>query len=107
MTKREMMVYTICITILVWFAISTVEVWLHSTRESDYIYSRANVWAIMTTRTKEMRVVDCEIDKPTDTWLVTVEDIRGNQYQYYDTEIQYSGWIKTVTMQGNLVVNIK
>ena len=107
MSKKEIAVYGIGVAILLWFILSTIEVWLHSTRESDYIYSRANVWAIMTTHTNEMKVVDCRIDKPTDTWLVTVEDIAGNQYQYYDTEIQYNGWIKTATMQGNLVVNIK
>lgn len=99
-------IYPICIIIILWFALSTTEVWMHSL-DTDYIYNKANVWAIMSTSTTEMKVVDCEIDKPTDTWLVTVEDIKGNQYSYYDSEIQYNGWIKTVTMQGNEIINVR
>lgn len=98
--------YIICITIILWFALSTIEVWTHSLN-TDYIYNKANIWAIMSTSTTEMKVVDCEIDKPTDTWLVTVEDIKGNQYMYYDSEIQYNGWIKTVTMQGKIIINVE
>ena len=100
------LIYPICIVIILWFALSTTEVWIHSL-DTDYIYNKANVWAIMSTSTTEMKVVDCEIDKPTDTWLVTLEDIKGNQYAYYDDEIQYNGWIKKVTMQGKCVVNVR
>lgn len=98
--------YTVCVIVLVWFMLSTIEVWTHS-MDNDYIYAKGNVWAILATSTTEMKVVDCEIDKPTDSWLVTVEDIKGNQYQYYDSEIQYNGWIKEITMQGVNIVDAK
>lgn len=100
------LIYPICIVIILWFALSTTEVWMHSL-DTDYIYNKANIWAIMSTTTTEMKVVDCEIDKPTDTWLVTVEDIKGNQYSYYDSEIQYNGWIKTITMQGKNIIDVR
>lgn len=99
-------IYPICIIIVLWFALSTTEVWIHSL-DTGYVYNKANVWAIMSTTTTEMKVVNCEIDKPTDTWLVTVEDIKGNQYSYYDSEIQYNGWIKEITMQGVNIVDAK
>lgn len=99
-------IYVIGALLILWWGASTIEVWSHN-YDSDYIYSKANVWAILTTHTTEMKVVGCEIDKPTDTWLVTVEDIKGNQYSYYDSEIQYNGWIKEVTMQGTKIIEVK
>lgn len=100
------LIYPICIVVILWFALSTTEVWIHSL-DTDYVYNRANIWAIMSTYTTEMKVINCEIDKPTDTWLVTVEDIKGNQYSYYDSEIQYNGWIKEITMQGKNIVDVR
>lgn len=103
---KEKIIYGIVIAMLVWVVLSTMEVQIHNL-DVDYVYSKANIWAILTTTETEMKVVDCEIDKPTDTWLVTVEDIKGNQYSYYDSDFQYNGWIKTVKLQGKIIIDVK
>ena len=103
---KEKIIYGIAIAMLIWIVASTLEVQLHNL-DVDYVYNKANLWAILTTTETEMKVVDCEIDKPTDTWLVTVEDIKGNQYSYYDSDFQYNGWIKTVKLQGKVIIDAR
>lgn len=103
---KEKLFYGMIIIMLGWIVVSTIEVQIHNL-DVDYVYSKANIWAILTTTETEMKVVDCEIDKPTDTWLVTVEDIKGNQYSYYDSDFQYNGWIKTVKLQGKIIIDVK
>lgn len=103
---KDRIFYGIVIVVLVWFVASTIEVQTHNL-DSNYVYNKANIWAILTTTETEMKVVDCEIDKPTDTWLVTVEDIKGNQYSYYDSDFQYNGWIKTVKLQGKIIIDVE
>ena len=98
--------YGIVIIILGWFILSTIEVQMHNL-DTNYIYNKANLWAILTTTETQMKVVDCEVDAPTDTFLVTLEDIKGEQYAYYDSEFQYNGWIKSVTMQGKTIIDVE
>ena len=103
---KDRIFYGIVIVVLVWFVASTIEVQTHNL-DSNYVYNKANIWAILTTTETEMKVVDCEIDKPTDTFEVTLENIKGEQYAYYDSEYQYNGWIKEVKMQGKTIVDVK
>ena len=103
---KEKIVYGIAIAILTWVVLSTMEVQLHNL-DTNYVYNKANIWAILTTTETQMKVVNCEIDKSTDTFLVTVEDIKGNQYDYYDTDYQYNSWIKTIKLQGNIIVDAR
>ena len=104
--KIKLVTEIICIIVIAWFVASTLEVQLHNL-DKGYEYSHVNLWAIITTHTIEMEIVDCEIDKPTDTFLVTVEDSNGNQYAYYDTEYWYPTCKLLVTMQGNRVIDAK
>lgn len=103
---KDRIFYGIVIVVLVWFVASTIEVQTHNL-DSNYVYNKANIWAILTTTETEMKVVDCEIDKATDTFEVTLENIKGEQYAYYDSEYQYNGWIKEVKMQGKNIVDVK
>lgn len=103
---KEKIFYGVVIAMLIWVIASTMEVQLHNL-DVDYVYSKANIWAILTTTETEMKVVDCEVDAPTDTFLVTLEDIKGEQYAYFDTDFQYNGWIKEVKMQGKQIVDVK
>ena len=98
--------YGISILLIIWFMLSTMEVWIHNW-DSNYIYSKGNVWAILTTHTTEMKVVACEPEKETDTFIVTLEDIKGNQYDYYDSEYQYNNWVKVCVMQGTKIIDVK
>lgn len=103
---KEKIFYGIVIAMLIWVIASTMEVQLHNL-DKGYVYSKANLWGILTTTTTEMKVVDCEIDKETDTFEVTLENIKGEQYAYYDSDFQYNGWIKEVKLQGKAIVNVK
>ena len=103
---KEKIFYGVVIAMLVWVVLSTMEVQLHNL-DTDYVYNKANIWAILTTKETEMKVVDCEIDKATDTFEVTLEDIKGERYAYFDTDFQYNGWIKEVKLQGKNIVDVK
>lgn len=100
----QFMAYIICIIILAWIFVSTVEVWVKQKTKSP-IYSKVNCYNAFTQHTAEMKVVECTPHKADDSFLVTVEDIRGNQYAYYDTEYMYNGWIIKVTMDGNQIID--
>lgn len=103
---KEKIFYGVVIAMLTWVVLSTMEVQLHNL-DVDYVYSKANIWAILTTTETEMKVVNCEVVKETDEFEVTLEDIKGEQYAYYDSEYQYNGWIKEVKMQGKQIVDVE
>lgn len=103
---KEKIVYGIAIAMLIWIVTSTLEVQMHNL-DANYVYNKANIWAILTTTETQMKVVNCEIDKATDTFEVTLEDIKGEQYAYFDTDFQYNGWIKEVKLQGKQIVDVK
>lgn len=103
---KKKLFYGIAIAMLVWVVLSTMEVQLHNL-DVDYVYSKANIWAIITTTEVQMKVVNCEVIKETDEFEVTLEDIKGEQYAYYDSEFQYNGWIKTVKLQGKAIIDVE
>lgn len=103
---KEKIVYGIAIAMLIWIVVSTLEVQMHNL-DVNYVYNKANIWAILTTTETEMKVVDCEVVKETDEFEVTLEDIKGEQYAYYDSEYQYNGWIKSVKMQGKTIIDVE
>lgn len=98
--------YGICIAILLWIALSTVEIWMNN-GNPNYVYNKANCYNAFTYHTSEMRVVDCEVVKADDTFEVTVEDIKGNRWVYYDSKYQEINSIMEITMDGNKVVDSK
>lgn len=104
MDKKEKILYGICIVILVWIAISTIEIWIKQ-KNPESVYSKANCYNAFTTHTTEMRVVGCDVVKADDSFEVVVEDIRGNQYAYYDSEYQYNGTIMQITMRDGQITD--
>lgn len=98
--------YAFCIAILVWIMVSTIEVWVKQ-KTPDPIYSNANCYNMFTESTKEMKVVGCEVVPEDDCFEVVVEDIRGDQYAYYDSEYQYNGTIMEITFRANEIVDAK
>lgn len=101
MSRREIIIYGVCAVLILWILTSTMEVQMHSL-EYGYIYNKANLWAILTSETKEMKVTECT--KINDAMEIVVEDIEGNQYAYYDTEAREIGTILNVKFQGNAIV---
>lgn len=96
--------YVAAVLVLLWMIASIIEVWAHS-MDNGYVYSKANLWALLATKKTDMRVVDCEVySKADDNFLVTVEDMRGNRYGYYDTEPRETETVLTITLQGNAVI---
>lgn len=100
---REIIGYGICIIILVWIVLSTLEIWKHSL-DVGYVYTKANCWVMITQHTTDMKVVDCK-GNPDDSYTVTVEDIEGNLWEYYDTEPKETETIMEITMSGNQIIN--
>lgn len=95
--------YGICVAFIVWIALSTIEVWSHNL-EKDYEYNKANVWVLTTTHTTDMVVVDCQGNYD-DTYEVTVKDIEGNLWAYYDDCPKETGDILSITMSGEQIIN--
>ena len=104
MTKRETIFYGICIMILVWFAVSTMEVWLHNFKGNEY--HKGNVWLLMSNHTTDMVVVDCQGNYD-DDYLITVKDVKGNLYAYIDTEPKLNGDVLRITINGNEIMNAR
>lgn len=96
--------YAISIALTFWFVSSTAEVVIHN-GQINYAYSKANYWSVITTTETEMRVIDCT---PYGTdYEVTVEDIRGDQWAYYDSEQREIGTIMDIKMQDDRIVDAK
>ena len=102
---KEIICGIVVILFFLWLINSTVEVWSHQ-YDDDYVYGKANAWALIVTRTREMRVVDCVPEKG-DEYLVTVEDINGNQYAYYSDTVTETETVVKVVMQGSRIADVK
>lgn len=105
MTKKETITYAICIVLLVWIAISTIEVWAHNAHVTES-YSKANLWVLMTSHTTDMVVVGCEGNR-NDDYIVTVKDIQGNLYAYIDSTTKANGDVIRITISGNEIINAR
>lgn len=93
----------VCLVLLLWITLSTAEVVIHNGNES-YVYSKANVWEHVATKTKKCHVIDCE--KAGDTWLVTVKDKSDNLWCYYDDTPKAKWHILHVRFKGNAIVDV-
>ena len=105
MSKKEIVFYGISALIIIWFVLSIFEVQTHNL-DHGYQYNKANAIVLITTQTETMTVVGCEVDKPTDSFLVTVRDSNGNEWDYYDTEYQYNGHELNVTMRNREIIDL-
>ena len=99
------LIYAICIIIIMWFVISTIEVWIHNASKGNE-YSKYNIWVIISSHRTDMIVVDCQ-GKQNDTYEVTVEDIKGYYYAYYDSEPREIGNVIRITISGNEIINAR
>ena len=126
----KLICYGFCIGIIMWFICSTVEVWTRDL-DTDYEYSKANVWEatvdsnsetetnVVSTEaptteeptkdeiknnTVHVKVVDC-IESYGD-YEVTVEDSEGNLWAYYDTEWLPNGYPLRATFNGDEIVDV-
>ena len=101
--------YGICVAILLWLAVSTIEVWVHNAKEIKQPYNKANAWAIVAANahiTKTMTVTDCQ-GIYSDDYEVTVEDSNGNLWAYIDTEPKEIGITLTITMDGDEIIDAR
>ena len=104
MKKAEIVAYGVCIALLVWVAISTIEIWVRNVSETQKECTKANVWVLATTHTTDMKVTNCQGNWD-DTYEVTVEDIEGNLWAYYDSEPKEIGDVLSITMSGDEIIN--
>lgn len=89
MTKLNRVLNIIGIALLLWVAISTMEVIFHNGNES-YEYSKGNLWVIMTSESETtVTVVECIPEG--NYYEITVEDSKGNLWAYYDDEPKTMG----------------
>ena len=89
--KIKATLYIICVALLLWVIISTMEVMFCNGNE-DYTYSKVNCWVLLTSETETtVTVVECV---PVGNYYeVTVEDSKGNLWAYYDDEAKTIGTI--------------
>jgi hypothetical protein len=102
---KEKIFYSAIIIVLLWVAVSTLEVQMHNL-DSNYVYNKGNLWVLISAHTTDMIVRDCQ-GVITDDFEVTVEDIEGNLYAYIDTEPREIGSVIRVTMSGSKIINAK
>lgn len=105
MKKSSIIGYAICVIFLLWMFTSTIEVWLHNSKGNEY--SKSNIWVLISSHTTDMKVVDCTREKGNEYYTVTVEDIKGNQYDYYDDVQRETGTVLRVTQSGTSIINAK
>lgn len=105
MSRKEIAFYGIGTLVIIWFVLSVFEIQTHNL-DHNYQYNKVNAIVLMTTKTEIMTVVGCEICKEDDSFLVTVEDGNGNQWDYYDTEFQYNGHELNVTMRDREIIDV-
>lgn len=98
-----------------WVMVSTLDVCIHN-GNPNYEYSRANFYEVLLaidaqikspTETKVVLVVDCEYDKATGWYEVTVRDLDGNDWAYYDDEQQAVNDILTVTYREMEIIEVR
>ena len=100
--KKEKIFYAICIILIAWVCVSTIEVWVHHFNGNEY--HKSNCWILIGSHTTDMVVVDCQGNWD-DTFTVTVEDIKGNLYDYIDDEPKENETVLRVTMCGTELIN--
>lgn len=100
--------YGICVAIILWIAISTVEVWVKQKTESP-TYTKANCYNIVApqTETKSVCVTDCVMNKQNDCFEVTVMDDDGNMWAYYDSRPLAKGHLLKATFKADKIVDVK
>lgn len=82
----------------------TSEIWWHNAHNTHAI-SKANLWVLITRETADMKVVDCMAYD--DCYEVVVEDIKGNQWAYYDDTQKEIGTVLTVTYDGDEIIDAR
>lgn len=87
--KIKVALYAICVILLAWIIVSTMEVMLYNGNE-NYEYSKANLYVVLTSESETtVTVVECvAVDN---YYEVTVEDSKGNLWSYYDSEPKTMG----------------
>lgn len=103
---KKKIVIIICIMVSLWILGSTIEVWAHQ-RDTNYTPNKTNYYVMITKKTTEMRVVEVSVEKETDTFEVTVEDIKGNLWAYIDDEPKEIGDILKVTKCGDRIIDAR
>lgn len=105
---REIIGYGICIAILVWIALSTIEVWVKQKTVSP-TYSRGNCYNIIApeTETKSVVVTDCVMVKIHDCFEITVMDNDGNMWAYYDDYPLSKGHIIKAEFKADQIIDVK
>ena len=96
-------IYVVGIIFVLWLMASLFEVWTHSL-DNGYQYHKANACLLMAAHTTDMVVIDCQ-GKYDDTYVVTVQDIKGNQFDYYDDKAKETGTIMRVWLSGNIILD--
>lgn len=98
------MVYTVATAVLLWIALSTLEVVIHNGNE-NYVYSKANLWGYIATESKTCHVYDCEKANG-DAWLVTVKDKSGNLWCYYNDTPKAKWDTVYVRFKGDSIIDV-
>ena len=91
------------IVCLMYLLVCMINIWCHNANETPL--SEANIFVVITRETADMKVVDCMAYD--DCYEVVVEDIKGNQWAYYDDTQKEIGTVLRVVFDGDEIVNAK
>lgn len=97
----KLLCYTLSIVVLLWIGKSTVDVWTGD-------IGQGNFWLLLANKTETDSVVTACVKSQGDRYYtVTVEDVKGNQWSYFDDEFKPVGTVLRVTWEGNKIVDAK